>query len=149
MKKQVLILIGSASDQSYADEAGAMLSKLGLGFDIEISSAHRHPERTTALAAKASERGYQVIICMAGMAAHLPGVVAAHTLLPVIGVPLPASLAGVDSLLSMAQMPPGIPVATVAVGVPGARNSAVLAARIIGLTDPTIAENHRRYRESL
>jgi phosphoribosylaminoimidazole carboxylase PurE protein len=149
MKKQVLILIGSASDQSYADEAGAMLSKLGLGFDIEISSAHRHPGRTATLAAQAADNGYQVIICMAGMAAHLPGVVAAHTLLPVIGVPLPASLAGVDSLMSMAQMPPGIPVATVAVGLPGARNSAVLAARIIGLTDPTIAENHRRYRESL
>lgn len=149
MRKQVLILIGSASDQSYADEAGAMLGKLGLGFDIEISSAHRHPERTTSLAVQAAAKGYQVIICMAGMAAHLPGVVAAHTLLPVIGVPLPASLAGVDSLMSMAQMPPGIPVATVAVGIPGARNSAVLAARIIGLTDPTIAENHRRYRESL
>lgn len=149
MKKHVLILIGSASDQSYADEAGAMLGKLGLEFDIEISSAHRHPERTTALAVQAAAKGYQVIICMAGMAAHLPGVVAAHTLLPVIGVPLPASLAGVDALMSMAQMPPGIPVATVAVGVPGARNSAVLAARIIGLTDPTVAENHRRYRESL
>lgn len=149
MKKQVLIMIGSASDQSYADEAGAMLGKLGLAFDIEISSAHRHPEKTAALAAQAAEKGYRVIICMAGMAAHLPGVVAAHTLLPVIGVPLPASLAGVDSLMSMAQMPPGIPVATVAVGLPGARNSAVLAARIIGLTDPTIADNHRRYRESL
>lgn len=149
MKKQVLILIGSATDQAYADEAAAMLSKLGLEFDIEISSAHRHPDRTTALASQAADRGYRVIICMAGMAAHLPGVVAAHTLLPVIGVPLPASLGGVDSLMSMAQMPPGIPVATVAVGLPGARNSAVLAARIIGLFDPTVAENHRHYRESL
>jgi phosphoribosylaminoimidazole carboxylase PurE protein len=149
MKKQVLILIGSASDQMYADEAAAMLTKLGMEYDVEISSAHRHPGRTAAMAAQAAERGYRVIICMAGMAAHLPGVVAAHTLLPVIGVPLPASLAGVDALMSMAQMPPGIPVATVAVGVPGARNSAVLAARIVGLFDPIIAENHRRYRESL
>jgi phosphoribosylaminoimidazole carboxylase PurE protein len=149
MKKQVLIMIGSASDQTYADEAAAMLTKLGMGYDIEVSSAHRHPGQTTALATQAADRGYQVIICMAGMAAHLPGVVAAHTLLPVIGVPLPASLGGVDSLLSMTQMPPGIPVATVAVGVPGARNSAVLAARIVGLSDPTVAENHRRYRESL
>lgn len=149
MKKQVLILLGSASDRSYADEAAALLDKLGIGFDIEISSAHRHPDKTAQIAQQAAENGYRIIICMAGMAAHLPGVVAAQTTLPVIGVPLPASLAGIDSLLSMTQMPPGIPVATVAIGTPGARNSAVLAARILGLWDPEIAENHRRYRQSL
>jgi phosphoribosylaminoimidazole carboxylase PurE protein len=149
MKKDVLIIIGSTSDQPYADEAMATLEKLGLTCQMEVSSAHRHPDRTSELARTAADNGFKVIICMAGMAAHLPGVVAAYSNLPVIGVPLPASLEGVDSVLSMVQMPPGIPVATVAVGKAGAKNSAVLAARIIGLSDPEIAARHRRYRESL
>jgi phosphoribosylaminoimidazole carboxylase PurE protein len=149
MGKKVLILLGSKSDQQYAEDCGAMLDRLGIGCEIVVSSAHRHPDRTGTLAREASGKGYSVIICMAGMAAHLPGVVAAQTNLPVIGVPLPASLGGVDSVLSMTQMPPGIPVATVAIGKPGAVNSAVLAARILGLTDPEIAEKHRQYRESL
>jgi phosphoribosylaminoimidazole carboxylase PurE protein len=149
MEKQVLILIGSTSDQQFADTAGGMLDTLEIGFDIEVSSAHRHPDKTARLAREAAGRGYKVIICMAGMAAHLPGVVAAHTDLPVIGVPLPATLGGVDSVLSMTQMPPGIPVATVAIGKAGAKNSAVLAARILGLSDPKTAESHRKYRESL
>jgi phosphoribosylaminoimidazole carboxylase PurE protein len=149
MEKQVLILIGSTSDQQFADTAGEMLDTLHIGFDTEVSSAHRHPDKTAQLAREAAGRGYKVIICMAGMAAHLPGVVAAHTDLPVIGVPIPATLGGMDSVLSMTQMPPGIPVATVAIGRAGAKNSAVLAARIIGLGDPKVAENHRRYRDSL
>ncbi len=149
MKKQVLIIIGSASDQQYADAAGDLLTRLEIGFDIEVSSAHRHPDKTASLARTAIDNGYKVIICMAGMAAALPGVVAGHTTLPVIGVPVPASLGGIDSILSMTQMPPGIPVATVAVGMAGAKNSAVLAARILGLADAEVAERHRRYRESL
>ncbi len=149
MEKHVLILIGSSSDQQFADTAGEMLDILEIGFDIEVSSAHRHPDKTARLAREAAGRGYKVIICMAGMAAHLPGVVAAHTDLPVIGVPVPATLGGVDSVLSMTQMPPGIPVATVAIGKAGAKNSAVLAARILGLSDPKTAENHRKYRDSL
>lgn len=149
MKTKVLIILGSASDREYAEIAAGMLDDLGIGHEIEISSAHRHPDKTAALARAAAENGYGVIICMAGMAAALPGVVAGHTNLPVIGVPVPASLGGIDSILSMTQMPPGIPVATVAVGKAGAKNSAVLAARILGLIDDTIADNHRKYREAL
>lgn len=149
MAKQVLIMIGSNSDQPYVEKATQMLDTLGIGYDVVVSSAHRHPDKTVSLAREAAGKGYRVVICMAGMAAHLPGVVAANTNLPVIGVPLPATLGGVDSVLSMIQMPPGIPVATVAVGNAGAKNSAVLAARIIGLDDTEVAQNHRKYRESL
>ena len=149
MNKKVLIIIGSKSDQPYADETAAMLDKFDIEYDMKISSAHRHPDQTVRLARKAAEHGFGVIICMAGMAAHLPGVVAANTNLPVIGVPIPATLDGIDSLLSMTQMPPGIPVATVAVGKAGAKNGAVLAARILGLFDDDIAEKHRQYRQSL
>lgn len=149
MKKDVLIIIGSASDQSFADAATEMLEKLGIGYEVVVSSAHRHPDRTVKLSREAADNGYKVIICMAGMAAHLPGVVAANTNLPVIGVPVPAALGGMDSVLSMTQMPPGIPVATVAIGKAGAKNSAVLAARILGLSDPGVADRHREYRESL
>ena len=149
MSQDVLIIMGSKSDQSFADETAAMLEKLGIGFEIETSSAHRHPDKTIKLAREASGRGFKVIICLAGMAAHLPGVVAANCNLPVIGVPVPTSLGGMDAILSMAQMPPGIPVATVAIGKAGAQNSAVLAARILGLTNQEIAEKHRQFRQSL
>lgn len=149
MSQDVLIIMGSKSDQPFADDAAAMLEKLGIGFETEISSAHRHPDKTIKLAREASDRGFKVIICLAGMAAHLPGVVAANCNLPVIGVPIPASLGGMDAVLSMTQMPPGIPVATVAIGKAGAQNSAVLAARILGLANREIAEKHRQFRESL
>ncbi|MEZ5359079.1 MAG: 5-(carboxyamino)imidazole ribonucleotide mutase [Candidatus Zixiibacteriota bacterium] len=149
MKKDVLILIGSSSDQEIADAAVAMLDKLGIGSDLKVSSAHRHPDQTIELARNAADNGYKVVICMAGMAAHLPGVVAANTNLPVIGVPIAASFMGIDSMLSMTQMPPGIPVATVAVGKAGAKNSAILAARILGLSDNEIAKRHLEYRNSL
>jgi phosphoribosylaminoimidazole carboxylase PurE protein len=149
MKKDVLIIIGSTSDQEYADAASAMLDQLAIGHHQLVSSAHRHPDQTVKIAREAAQNGFKVVICMAGMAAHLPGVVAANTNLPVIGVPLPATLGGVDSVLSMTQMPPGIPVATVAIGRAGAKNSAVLAARILGLGDAEIAARHREYRESL
>ena len=149
MKNKVLIIIGSTSDQEYADTAAAMLDKLGIGHKQVVSSAHRHPDQTVKLAREAADEGFGVVICMAGMAAHLPGVVAANTNLPVIGVPIPATLGGMDAVLSMTQMPPGIPVATVAIGRAGAKNSAVLAARILGLSDADIAARHREYRESL
>ena len=149
MNKDVLIIIGSSSDREYADIATAMLEKLGLGFELVVSSAHRHPDQTVKLAREAADKGIKVVICMAGMAAHLPGVVAANTNLPVIGVPIPASLGGIDSVLSMTQMPPGIPVATVAIGKAGAKNSAILAARILGLSNADVAARHREYRESL
>jgi phosphoribosylaminoimidazole carboxylase PurE protein len=149
MTKQVLIILGSESDQPVADDTIALLDKLGISYQIRVSSAHRHPDRTADLSRKAEEDGFSVVICIAGMAAHLAGVVASHTNLPVIGVPVPASLAGMDSLLSMVQMPPGIPVATMAVGKAGAKNAAVLAARILGLVDREIAKKHGEYRNSL
>ena len=149
MANKVLIIIGSKSDMEFAEKSRDTLKDLGILSDLEVSSAHRHPDKTAQLAKSAANNGYGVIICMAGMAAALPGVVAGHTELPVIGVPLPASLGGIDAVLSMTQMPPGIPVATVAVGMPGAKNAAVLAARILGLSDEKIAARHREYRNSL
>ena len=135
---KVLIIIGSQSDQEYADACGAVLDDLGIENKLEISSAHRHPDKTDELARRAAENGFEVVICMAGMAAALPGVVAARTKLPVIGVPLPASLDGMDSLLAIAQMPSGIPVATMAIGKAGAKNAAYMAARILGIKYPEI-----------
>ncbi len=146
---KVLILIGSQSDQQYAQSCREQLASLGIESDIEVSSAHRHPDRTADLAAKAAGRDYEVIIAMAGLSAALPGVVAAHTNLPVIGVPLPAALGGMDALLSCVQMPPGVPVAAVAVGTPGAKNAAILAARILALKYPKIGDNHARFRRGL
>lgn len=149
MNNKVLVITGSKSDQDFADATARMLDKLSIEYSLKISSAHRHPEQTVKLAREAASNGFGVIICLAGMAAHLPGVVAANTNLPVIGVPVPATLGGMDAALSMIQMPPGIPVATVAIGKAGAKNSAVLAARILGLNDEAIAESHSSYRNSL
>jgi 5-(carboxyamino)imidazole ribonucleotide mutase len=133
----------------YAETCKAELGKLGLEGQIEVSSAHRHPERTTDLTSKAHEHGYEVIIAMAGLSAALPGVAAAHSLLPVIGVPLPASLSGLDSLLSVTQMPPGIPVAAVAIGTPGAKNAAILAGRILALKYPDVKAALEAHRKAL
>lgn len=130
---KVLIIVGSKSDLEYAETCSAELSRFNIEAKIEVSSAHRHPQRTADLCATAQSYGYEVIIAMAGLSAALPGVAAAHSLLPVIGVPLPAALGGLDSLLSVTQMPPGIPVAAVAIGTPGAKNAAVLAARVLAL----------------
>jgi len=135
---KVLIMLGSKSDSQYADECQTVLKNFGVQADIEISSAHRQPDRTDALAKAAADSGYEVIVCMAGMAAALPGVVAARSHLPVIGVPLPASLNGFDSLLSIAQMPSGVPVAAMGIGSAGAKNAAHLAARILALKYPEI-----------
>jgi len=134
---QVGILIGSPSDKAIADKIAQALDGLGIGSEIKVLSAHRTPDRVVTYVHKAEEAGVQVFVACAGMAAHLAGVVAAHTLRPVIGVPVASgALAGVDALLATVQMPPGIPVATVAID--GGRNAAVLAARILALHDPAI-----------
>lgn len=146
---KVLIVIGSKSDMEYAEKCREQLTAFDISSDIEVTSAHRHPEKTKGLTENAEQNGYSVIIAMAGLSAALPGVAAAHSTLPVIGVPLPAALNGLDSLLSVTQMPPGIPVAGVAIGSPGAKNAAVLAARIIALTDSATKDLVIKHRNSL
>ncbi|MBC8204139.1 5-(carboxyamino)imidazole ribonucleotide mutase [bacterium] len=137
-KIEVLILIGSESDHKRIEKLAPALEWFGISHELKVSSAHRNPELTVELARKAHERGVKIIIAAAGMAAHLPGVIAAHTPLPVIGVPLDASpLKGVDALYSIVQMPPGVPVA--AVGIDAAVNAAVLAAKILALNDERIS----------
>ncbi len=136
---EVLILMGSASDWKHLQGAVDVLEGLGVSFEVHVSSAHRTPERTVNLVRSAEAGGCRVFICAAGMAAHLAGVVAAHTLRPVLGVPLPGGvLDGVDALLSTVQMPGGIPVATFAVGSAGARNAAYFAAQIIAAERPEV-----------
>ena len=137
---KVAILMGSASDLPVMEAAGVILDRLEIGWRMAVRSAHRTPEETVAYVRKAEADGVEVIICGAGMAAHLAGVVAAESLLPVIGVPVGASFDGMDALLATVQMPPGIPVATVAVGRAGAKNAAWLAARILSLGDSALNE---------
>jgi 5-(carboxyamino)imidazole ribonucleotide mutase len=133
------ILVGSKSDMPVLERCTQRLEELGIEYEIEVRSAHRDPEGVSEYAGTARERGLKVVICAAGMAAHLAGAVAARTSLPVIGIPVAAgSLGGLDSLLSTVQMPSGVPVATVAVN--GATNAAVLAAQILALSDPDLAE---------
>jgi phosphoribosylaminoimidazole carboxylase PurE protein len=133
------ILVGSKSDMPIVERCTTRLEELGVAYEIEVRSAHRDPEGVSEYARTARERGLKVVICAAGMAAHLAGAVAARTTLPVIGIPVAAgSLNGLDSLLSTVQMPSGVPVATVAVN--GAVNAAVLAAQILALCDPDLAE---------
>ncbi len=139
MKPKVLILMGSDSDLPVMEEAAKTLDSFGIPCRMTVASAHRTPELTLKLVKEAEKNGVEVIIAGAGMAAHLPGVVASHTVLPVIGVPLDASpLKGMDALLSMVQMPPGVPVATVALGKAGAKNAAILAARIMAGKNPAL-----------
>lgn len=136
---RVGILTGSPNDLEIVKKAHETLTSLGIGSELKVLSAHRTPERVQKYVAEAQARGIQVLIACAGMANHLAGTVAAHTLLPVIGVPLSSGMpGGLDALLSTVQMPPGIPVATV--GVDGARNAAYLAARILALHDPAIVK---------
>lgn len=132
---RVLVLMGSESDRATMDKGVAVLEEHGVESEVVVSSAHRDPGRTAELAAGAAEAGFRVVICGAGLSAALPGVVAAHTDLPVIGVPISAgTLGGLDALLSIVQMPPGVPVATV--GIDNSRNAAHLALRILGRTAP-------------
>ena len=143
---RVGIIMGSASDEETMRKGAEVLDELGIGYEVVISSAHRNPERTAAYAREAAGRGLKVIIAGAGLAAALPGVLAAHTILPVIGVPVASGpLNGVDALYSIVQMPPGIPVATV--GIDNARNAAMLAAQILALADDAVAQAIGKYRE--
>jgi phosphoribosylaminoimidazole carboxylase PurE protein len=149
-KPLVSIVMGSDSDLEIMREAGKALDDFGIAYEIDVTSAHRSPDRSADFAKKAAERGIKVIIAGAGGAAHLAGVIAAHTILPVIGVPIPStSLNGMDSLLSTVQMPAGIPVATVAIGKAGATNAGILAAQMIGLSDESIAKKMHAHKEKL
>jgi 5-(carboxyamino)imidazole ribonucleotide mutase len=143
----VAILMGSRSDEEVMAGCGETLERLGIPYDQHVMSAHRTPDRVREYALGAQDAGIEVIVGAAGGAAALPGVIAAYTPLPVIGVPLASSaLEGVDALYAIAQMPPGVPVATMAVGAWGARNAAVYAARILALSHPDVAQALEAYR---
>jgi phosphoribosylaminoimidazole carboxylase PurE protein len=149
-KPRVSIVMGSDSDLDVMREAAKALEEFGIDYEMDVTSAHRSPDRTADYARKAAARGVRVIIAGAGGAAHLAGVVAAHTSLPVIGVPIPStSLQGMDSLLATVQMPAGIPVATVAIGKPGATNAGILAAQILGLASEPLARKLALHKEKL
>jgi len=142
------VVMGSKSDEALMQPALDMLKELGIEYEVSVISAHRNPERVREYGLNARNRGIEVIIAGAGMAAHLPGVLASWTTLPVIGVPLPTSdLKGIDALLSIIQMPGGVPVACMAIG--GAKNAALLAAQVLGLKYDKIKEAHEKYRQGL
>lgn len=150
MKAKVLILMGSDSDLPVMEEAGKVLEGFRIPYSLTVASAHRTPERTLRIIRGAEKGGAEVIIAGAGMAAHLPGVVASHTVLPVIGVPLDSSpLRGEDALFSIVQMPPGIPVATVSIGRAGAKNAGILAAQILALKDKMLAGKLLEHRKRM
>jgi phosphoribosylamine--glycine ligase len=149
-KAQVAIVMGSDSDLKVMEGAAELLKKFGISCEMTIASAHRTPDRACSFAANAKDRGLKVIIAGAGMAAHLAGVLAAHTTLPVIGVPIDSgALNGLDALLSTVQMPPGVPVATMGIGKAGAKNAAILAAQIIGISDQEVAEKLTAHKERM
>lgn len=149
-KPRVAIVMGSESDRGYMSETEKLLGELGIPCRLDVMSAHRTPTKVHELASSARESGIDVIIAGAGGAAHLPGVIASWTTVPVIGVPLPTSdLNGLDALLAIVQMPAGVPVATVAVGKAGARNAAILAAQIIATGDETVRAAVERHRQSI
>jgi phosphoribosylamine---glycine ligase len=146
----VLILMGSDSDAPTMQAAVDVLKEFDISTEMTVASAHRSPERVMRLIREAPGRGVKVFIVGAGAAAHLAGVVAAHSTLPVIGVPIDSSaLKGLDALLSTVQMPPGVPVATVSIGKPGATNAGVLAAQILAVGDPSIAKKLESYKTKL
>jgi 5-(carboxyamino)imidazole ribonucleotide mutase len=145
---EVGIVVGSKSDLPVMQKCADTLQQMGIESELKVLSAHRTPGLMAEWARGARDRGVKVIIAGAGMAAHLPGAAAAWSTLPVIGVPLPSGhLNGVDSLLAIVQMPPGVPVATVAIGEAGAKNAAYLAAQIIGLGRPEVAEKYQQLRD--
>lgn len=147
---RVGILMGSRNDLPVLQAGADVLTRLGIPYEIRVLSAHRTPDQAGAWADEAADRGVRVVICAAGLAAHLAGAIAARTLLPVIGVPLEGGvMGGLDALLSTVQMPPGVPVGTVAVGKVGAQNAAWLAARILALGDPAVAERLRAARDEM
>lgn len=147
MTPVVSIIMGSTSDLPVMDKAAALLNDMEVPFEINALSAHRTPEAVEEFSKSAKERGIKVIIAAAGMAAHLPGVIAASTTLPVIGVPIKSSLEGMDALLAIVQMPPGIPVATV--GINASLNSAILAVQILSLSDKGLEAKFTAYKEGL
>jgi len=149
-KKLVSIVMGSASDLPIMEEAIKMLKELKIGCEVMVTSAHRSPERTAQYARNASHLGTEIIIAGAGHAAHLAGVIASNTCLPVIGVPIDSSsLNGIDALLSTVQMPPGVPVATMAIGKSGAKNAALFAAHVLANKYPEIKKEIENYRKRL
>jgi phosphoribosylaminoimidazole carboxylase PurE protein len=149
-KPLVGVVMGSASDKGVMEGCTEMLKTLKIPHEVIVSSAHRTPEQTRAYAETAIKRGLEVIVAGAGWAAHLAGAIAAHTTLPVIGVPIDSSpLQGLDALLATVQMPPGVPVATVALGKGGAKNAAVLAAQILALKYTDVAETLISFREEM
>ncbi len=147
---KVGIVMGSDSDLDIMQEAAAILKNFQIPYEMTVASAHRSPQRASEFAATALKKGMKVIIAGAGHAAHLAGVLAAHTSLPVIGVPIDSScLQGLDALLATVQMPPGIPVATMAIGKPGARNAGILAAQIIATSDPKLAAKLKKFKQEM
>lgn len=150
MKPVVGVVLGSESDRAAVRPGEEIFDEFAVGYEVVVSSAHRHPERTRRYARTAESRGLRVLIGVAGMAAHLPGVLASHTSLPVLGVPLSVStLGGLDSLLSIAQMPAGVPVGTLGIGPTGARNAALLAVEILALGDGGLRRKVVAYRRAL
>ena len=147
MNPRVSIIMGSTSDLAIMEKAAKVLDDMGIPFEMNALSAHRTPAEVEAFAKQAAERGIEVIIAGAGMAAHLPGVIAAMTPVPVIGVPINASLNGMDALLAIVQMPPGIPVATV--GINGALNAGILAVQMLAVGDEQLQEKLSAYKEDL
>lgn len=146
---QVAIMMGSKSDLPVMEQAAKLLKDFGITYDIKVLSAHRTPKECCAYAEEFRQKGGKIFICGAGVSAALSGVVAAHTTLPVLGVPLNASsLGGLDALLSTVQMPPGVPVASLAIGEAGAKNAALMAARILSLSDATLEKKLDEYREA-
>lgn len=149
-KPLVSIVMGSDSDLEVMREAGRALEEFGIAYEMDVTSAHRAPRKTAEFARSAAGRGVKIIIAGAGGAAHLAGVIAAETTLPVIGVPIPnSSLQGLDALLATVQMPAGIPVATVAIGKAGAYNAGVLAAQMLALSDPSLVAKLTGHKEKL
>jgi len=143
----VAIVLGSESDRARTEETGKLLAQFGVSYEVVVASAHRSPDLLSRYVQDAEARGIQVFIAAAGGAAHLAGAIAARTVIPVIGVPLDATtLGGLDALLSTVQMPPGVPVATVAIGNWGAYNAAVLAIQILGMADPTLQNRLREWK---
>ena len=147
MNPKIGIILGSDSDYPSMEKGISILKEWDIGFEIEVSSAHRTPERTSEIIRRFESSGIKVIIAAAGGAAHLPGVIAAQTLLPVLGVPIDSKLSGIDSLYSIVQMPGGIPVATFGIGNSGGFNAVLFALEIISLSEPSIKEKMVHFRE--
>jgi len=150
MKPRVLILMGSDSDLPVMEEAAKVLEQFHISYEMTVSSAHRTPERTVRIIRNAENKWVEVIIAGAGSAAHLAGVIASHTVLPVIGVPIDSSpLKGLDALYSTVQMPPGVPVAAMSIGKAGAKNAALFAIQILGIKDPIITSALKDHRKKM